>query len=84
MSSILCVIHTGDNLTGSGEGDDEVIRVNLDKVPSQYQKIVITVTIHDAGIEIKILDRLEMPSSGLSMKTRCKKSQDTISLKTIR
>ncbi len=45
----LCVIHTGDNLTGSGEGDDEVIRVNLDKVPSQYQKIVITVTIHDAG-----------------------------------
>ena len=42
------VEHTGDNLTGSGEGDDEVLLVSLDKVPADVQKIVFTVTIHDA------------------------------------
>jgi len=40
--------HMGDNLTGVGEGDDEVIKVNLKKVPVDVQKIVITVTIHEA------------------------------------
>jgi tellurium resistance protein TerD len=38
----------GDNLTGFGEGDDEVIKINLKKVPADVQKIVITVTIHEA------------------------------------
>ena len=42
------VQHTGDNLTGAGDGDDEVIKVNLQKVPTEVQKIVITVTIHEA------------------------------------
>ncbi|MGB5596777.1 MAG: TerD family protein [Crocosphaera sp.] len=42
------VEHTGDNLTGEGEGDDEVIKVNLQKVPSDVEKIVVTVTIHEA------------------------------------
>ncbi len=42
------VKHRGDNLTGEGEGDDEVIDINLLKVPSNVQKIVITVTIYDA------------------------------------
>ncbi|MGJ5630207.1 TerD family protein [Nostoc sp. CALU 1950] len=40
--------HMGDNLTGAGEGDDEVIKVNLKQVPADVQKIVITVTIHEA------------------------------------
>ncbi|MEH2202944.1 MAG: TerD family protein [Nostoc sp.] len=40
--------HMGDNLTGAGEGDDEVIKVDLKKVPADVQKIVITVTIHEA------------------------------------
>jgi tellurium resistance protein TerD len=40
--------HMGDNLTGIGEGDDEVIKVNLKKVPTDVQKIVFTVTIHEA------------------------------------
>lgn len=40
--------HMGDNLTGMGEGDDEVIKVNLTKVPTDVQKIVFTVTIHEA------------------------------------
>jgi tellurium resistance protein TerD len=41
------VEHTGDNLTGEGEGDDEVLIVKLDKVPEQIVKLVFTVTIHD-------------------------------------
>ena len=40
--------HMGDNLTGVGEGDDEVIKVNLKKVPNEVQKIVVVVTIHEA------------------------------------
>ncbi len=42
------VQHMGDNLTGEGEGDDEVIIVDLRKVPAEVKKIVITVTIHEA------------------------------------
>ncbi len=42
------VQHLGDNLTGVGEGDDEVIKINLKKVPADVQKIVVTVTIHEA------------------------------------
>ncbi len=40
--------HTGDNRTGAGAGDDEAIRINLERVPMDIDKIVITVTIHDA------------------------------------
>jgi tellurium resistance protein TerD len=42
------VEHTGDNLTGEGEGDDEVIKVNLAAVPAECDKIVFTVSIYDA------------------------------------
>ena len=42
------VEHTGDNLTGEGEGDDEVIRVDLSAVPSNIEKIAFTVTIYEA------------------------------------
>ncbi|MFE6227783.1 TerD family protein [Streptomyces sp. NPDC057854] len=42
------VEHTGDNLTGQGEGDDEAIKVNLATVPADVQKIVFPVSIHDA------------------------------------
>ena len=42
------VEHTGDNRTGAGEGDDEVVIVKLDKVPTDITKIVIAVTIHEA------------------------------------
>lgn len=40
--------HTGDNLSGVGEGDDEVIKVNLGSVPTDIGKIVFAVTIHEA------------------------------------
>lgn len=44
------VIHTGDNRTGEGDGDDEQVKVDLSKVPAEVQKVAITVTIHDAEI----------------------------------
>jgi len=43
------VVHTGDNLTGAGDGDDEVIIIDFTKIPSNISKIAITVTIHDAA-----------------------------------
>ncbi|WIF95270.1 TerD family protein [Caminicella sporogenes] len=42
------VIHTGDNRTGEGEGDDEQILIDFSKVPENVHKIAITVTIYDA------------------------------------
>ena len=42
------VEHMGDNLTGEGEGDDEEIKIDLEKVPANVEKIDFTVTIYDA------------------------------------
>lgn len=42
------VVHTGDNLTGDGEGDDEVIMIDFSKIPSDVKKIAICVTINEA------------------------------------
>ena len=42
------VERTGDNRTGEGDGDDEAVKINLAKIPTDVQKIAITVTIHDA------------------------------------
>lgn len=42
------VEHTGDNLTGDGDGDDETINVDLSKIDSRATEICIVVTIHDA------------------------------------
>ncbi|MFI6084821.1 TerD family protein [Streptomyces sp. NPDC051217] len=42
------VEHTGDNLTGEGEGDDESVKVNLAGVPAEVDKIVFPVSIHEA------------------------------------
>ncbi len=42
------VEHTGDNLTGEGEGDDETLNVELALVPAEVQKIVFTVSIYEA------------------------------------
>ena len=42
------VEHAGDNRTGQGDGDDEVIKVDLSRVAPDITKIAITVTIHDA------------------------------------
>ena len=42
------VEHTGDNLTGEGEGDDELIKVNLQGMAPNVTKIVFPVSIYDA------------------------------------
>ena len=43
------VIHTGDNLTGEGEGDDEVIMLDFTKIPDDIKRIAICVTIYEAA-----------------------------------
>lgn len=42
------LIYSGDNRTGEGDGDDEVIKIKLDKIPSDYETLAVTVTIYDA------------------------------------
>jgi tellurium resistance protein TerD len=42
------VSHHGDNRTGAGDGDDEVIEVNLVSVPTDVEKLAFSVTIHEA------------------------------------
>lgn len=42
------VAHAGDNTSGSGEGDDEKLTIDLASVPAEIEKITIGVTIHEA------------------------------------
>lgn len=42
------VEHTGDNLTGDGDGDDESVIVRLEQVSPNIKSLFVTVTIHDA------------------------------------
>tara|TARA_R110001583_G_scaffold768_2_gene7137 strand:+ start:2658 stop:3239 length:582 start_codon:yes stop_codon:yes gene_type:complete len=37
------VIHSGDNRTGDGDGDDESIKVNLAALPAKVEYLVVTV-----------------------------------------
>ncbi|GED71964.1 stress response protein SCP2 [Brevibacillus reuszeri] len=41
------VVHSGDNLTGDGEGDDEQLNVDLSRVPNDVHKLVFVVNIYD-------------------------------------
>lgn len=41
------VEHTGDNVTGEGEGDDEQVRVNLAALPPEAARIVFPVSIYE-------------------------------------
>jgi tellurium resistance protein TerD len=42
------VTHSGDNTSGSGDGDDEKVVVDLTLVPAEIEKISVCVTIHQA------------------------------------
>lgn len=42
------VEHQGDNTTGVGDGDDEVVLIELNRLPADIQKLSFAVTIHDA------------------------------------
>jgi len=44
------LVHSGDNLTGAGDGDDEQIKCNLDQVPARVEQIVFTVHIYTKGV----------------------------------
>ena len=41
------VEHAGDNKTGTGEGDDETVKIELSKVPADVDRVVFCVTIHE-------------------------------------
>jgi tellurium resistance protein TerD len=41
------VVHSGDNRTGEGEGDDEVINLKLSGIDPVVNKVVFTVNIHE-------------------------------------
>lgn len=43
------VVHTGDNRTGEGDGDDEQIIIEFDKISDHIHNIGITCTIHEAN-----------------------------------
>ena len=42
------VAHTGDNKTGAGDGDDESIKVQLDKMNAGIERLVFVVSIYEA------------------------------------
>lgn len=48
-SSNGAVVHQGDNLTGAGDGDDEQIMVDLQKLQSDVTKVVFIVNIYEAN-----------------------------------
>ncbi len=56
------VTHTGDNRTGEGEGDDESLIIELNRVPQEVTKIVFVVTIHDATNAVSLSVRSRTPS----------------------
>lgn len=65
------VVHMGDNLTGEGEGDDEVINVNLSRVDGSVSQLMFVVTIHKAqeqGIDFGMIEnafiRIENKDTG--------------------
>ena len=69
------VVHTGDNLTGEGDGDDEVIMINFEKLPPEIQKIAIVVTIHDADARRQNFGQV---SNAYIRIAKCKDEYDTV------
>lgn len=45
-----CAYHHGDNLTGAGDGDDEIVSLDLTRVPMEIQKVVFVVSIYEAEL----------------------------------
>lgn len=43
------VIHHGDNTSGQGDGDDEVLTIDFSKLPLSVEKIAVCVSIYEAG-----------------------------------
>lgn len=65
------LIHSGDNLTGEGEGDDESIMLDFSKIPAEVDKMIVVVDIYQAesrsqnfGMAENSFVRLLNPSDG--------------------
>ncbi|MEP9403523.1 TerD family protein [Sphingomonas sp. VNH70] len=43
------VVYGGDNRSGEGEGDDETVKIDFEKLPADVKKVVIAVTIHEGA-----------------------------------
>lgn len=43
------VCHSGDNLTGAGDGDDETIKIDFSKMPANIARLVVVINIYDAA-----------------------------------
>ncbi len=41
------IVHQGDNTTGAGDGDDELIMIDLSQIPASIDKLVFVVNIYD-------------------------------------
>eukprot|EP00917_Polyrhabdina_sp_WS-2016_P030021 GHVP01064000.1.p1 GENE.GHVP01064000.1~~GHVP01064000.1.p1 ORF type:complete len:212 (+),score=29.82 GHVP01064000.1:56-637(+) len=41
--------HSGDNLNGQGDGDDEVITVLLDRLPQEVHTLIFVINMYSAG-----------------------------------
>lgn len=43
------IVHSGDNLTGDGDGDDETITIDLASVPSNVASLLFTISMYGHG-----------------------------------
>ena len=55
------VLHSGDNRTGMGIGDDEVITVNLDLIGPNISRILFVVTIHRGNKRLRNFGAVSIP-----------------------
>lgn len=71
------ISHSGDNLTGEGEGDDEIILINLDEIPSKVDMLVFTINsysgqnfnnIENASVRVLDQNKKELVRFNLSEK----------------
>lgn len=52
------MMHHGDNRTGVGKGDDEIIEVNLEMLPAEVVEVALWVTIYEAGARKQTFERV--------------------------
>lgn len=48
--------HSGDNLTGAGDGDDEVILIDLERVAPEVDRMIVFVNVYSSGTSFKDVD----------------------------
>jgi tellurium resistance protein TerD len=67
--------HMGDNRDGEGEGDDEQVKIALDKVPADVKRMVFAVTIHEAESPSRASAKCRTPSSAWSTRRARRRSR---------